>query len=253
MNLFELGARALLTPSNPVGQLATGGRMLMGLAGRFNDDIAIARDSAENAIGAFTGRRQNRGPDQYLPRTQAALGRAIERADARGADKDKEGYMAIQYEDYADNPAARLVTGRMNARINPDGTYEIAPEERYDYNAPGNDQAYFDRMRGATTAAFGRGDIAGGVANLADEAAYLTGAGREGFTIGGAFGKPQAASSPIAKPTPQMSPMDPAYYTVKSGDTLGAIANQMGVSVEELAKRNQIANPNLINVGQRIR
>jgi lysozyme len=39
-------------------------------------------------------------------------------------------------------------------------------------------------------------------------------------------------------------------YTVKSGDTLGAIAARFGVSVEILANANDIANPNLIKVGQ---
>ena len=41
-------------------------------------------------------------------------------------------------------------------------------------------------------------------------------------------------------------------YVVKSGDTLGAIANKYGVKggYQELAKLNNISNPNLIHVGQ---
>ncbi|HEY6331002.1 MAG TPA: GH25 family lysozyme [Blastocatellia bacterium] len=39
-------------------------------------------------------------------------------------------------------------------------------------------------------------------------------------------------------------------YTVKSGDTLGGIAAQFGVSVDALAQANNIQNPNLIQVGQ---
>ncbi|AQS53347.1 Peptidoglycan-N-acetylmuramic acid deacetylase PdaA [Jeotgalibaca dankookensis] len=39
-------------------------------------------------------------------------------------------------------------------------------------------------------------------------------------------------------------------YTVKSGDTLYAIANKLGTSVENLVRKNNIANPNLIRVGQ---
>lgn len=41
-------------------------------------------------------------------------------------------------------------------------------------------------------------------------------------------------------------------YIVKSGDTLNSIANSMGVDVSELAKRNNIANANLIDIGQTI-
>ena len=42
-------------------------------------------------------------------------------------------------------------------------------------------------------------------------------------------------------------------YTVKSGDTLGAIASKYGLSVTLLAAYNGISNPNLINVGQKIK
>ena len=41
-------------------------------------------------------------------------------------------------------------------------------------------------------------------------------------------------------------------YTVRSGDTLGAIASRFGTSVSVLAARNGIRNPNLIYVGQRL-
>ncbi len=41
-------------------------------------------------------------------------------------------------------------------------------------------------------------------------------------------------------------------YTVRSGDTLGAIAARFGTSVSALASRNGISNPNLIYVGQRL-
>ena len=45
----------------------------------------------------------------------------------------------------------------------------------------------------------------------------------------------------------------PAPYTVKRGDTLWAIAQKAGYTVAELAKHNNIKNPNLILVGQVIR
>ena len=50
-----------------------------------------------------------------------------------------------------------------------------------------------------------------------------------------------------------IAPADPAVsYAVRAGDTLTEIANNMGVSVSDLAKRNNIANANLISVGQTI-
>jgi len=51
------------------------------------------------------------------------------------------------------------------------------------------------------------------------------------------------------KPEPVKEP-EPKTYTVVSGDTLGVIANKFGTSVTELAKLNNIANINLISVGQ---
>ncbi len=41
-------------------------------------------------------------------------------------------------------------------------------------------------------------------------------------------------------------------YTVQPGDTLGQIARQFEVSVEELARENGIENPDLISVGREL-
>lgn len=46
----------------------------------------------------------------------------------------------------------------------------------------------------------------------------------------------------------------PVYYTVKAGDTLSAIAKNYKVDLKDLIGRNpQIKNPNVINIGQKIR
>lgn len=42
-------------------------------------------------------------------------------------------------------------------------------------------------------------------------------------------------------------------YTVKAGDTLSGIAAKYGTTYQKLAEYNGIANPNIINVGQKIR
>ena len=46
----------------------------------------------------------------------------------------------------------------------------------------------------------------------------------------------------------------PVYHTVKSGDSLSAIAKRYKVSLKDLLARNpQIKNPNIISIGQKIR
>jgi len=43
------------------------------------------------------------------------------------------------------------------------------------------------------------------------------------------------------------------YYTVKKGDTLSKIAKTFGTTYQELAKINGIENPNIIEVGQKLK
>lgn len=73
---------------------------------------------------------------------------------------------------------------------------------------------------------------------------------------------PPTARGPTAAPTPttaQGAPTattadstEPDTYIVKSGDTLAAIAAQFGVQLAELERVNNITDPNLLNVGQRL-
>lgn len=49
------------------------------------------------------------------------------------------------------------------------------------------------------------------------------------------------------------APHEPLKYTVVSGDTLSAIAKRYGTTVPQLCIWNNIANPNVISVGQRLR
>lgn len=49
------------------------------------------------------------------------------------------------------------------------------------------------------------------------------------------------------------SPPKPTFYTVVRGDTLLAIAKHYAVSVGQICKWNNIPNPNVISVGQRLR
>lgn len=65
---------------------------------------------------------------------------------------------------------------------------------------------------------------------------------------------PDTASEPITsqapQPEPSPPPPEPSTYTVKSGDTLWAIARENGISLVSLEAANpQIVNPNLIYPG----
>ena len=46
---------------------------------------------------------------------------------------------------------------------------------------------------------------------------------------------------------------DEEYYIVKYGDTLWAISRRFNTTVDKLVSLNNIANRNLINVGQKLR
>jgi len=52
--------------------------------------------------------------------------------------------------------------------------------------------------------------------------------------------------------TPTAPSADGTWYTVRSGDTLGAIARRHGVSVTAIMSANRLTNANLIRVGQRL-
>lgn len=75
---------------------------------------------------------------------------------------------------------------------------------------------------------------------------------------------PTPTASPLPEPTPSPSPQPelgptptpaPALeeYVVQEGDTLTAIAQEFGVAASVLAEYNDIADPNVINVGQILR
>ena len=64
---------------------------------------------------------------------------------------------------------------------------------------------------------------------------------------------PSASNLPTPTPTPSLVPTPTIReYVVQAGDTLTAIAQQYGVTVTALAEFNQITDPNVISVGQRL-
>jgi biotin carboxyl carrier protein len=65
---------------------------------------------------------------------------------------------------------------------------------------------------------------------------------------------PSPAPSPPAAPAPPAASSAPATYTVKSGDSLSAIATRNGTTVGKILEANpQIKNPDSLSVGQQIK
>lgn len=59
-------------------------------------------------------------------------------------------------------------------------------------------------------------------------------------------------SDPIPDPDPEPDPGDPEVYTVQEGDTLSSIANEFGVTVNDLVEWNNLSDPDDIQVGQEL-
>ena len=69
----------------------------------------------------------------------------------------------------------------------------------------------------------------------------------------GKAGSVPSASVPSGNPSSGSASSSEQVYTVKAGDTLSKIAAKYGTTYQKLASYNGIANPNKINVGQKIR
>jgi LysM repeat protein len=63
-------------------------------------------------------------------------------------------------------------------------------------------------------------------------------------------------SAPATQPTPDASAQPAASfrtYTVKSGDTLGAIASKLGTTVSALVALNHLSDARRLSIGQVLR
>jgi len=63
----------------------------------------------------------------------------------------------------------------------------------------------------------------------------------------------KSSSPKMMMPMKGMMMSGTCSYTVKSGDTLSAIASKYGTSVSSLSSSNSISNPNMISVGQQLK
>jgi len=101
-------------------------------------------------------------------------------------------------------------------------------------------EANIDAARGAySTCAFQAGPNAGLRQAVTDRAEEIL------------HHPPTAVPTATLVPTPSPTPIPTwGVYQVQQGDTLGAIASKLGVSMEDLVELNKIDNPNSLSVGQ---
>ena len=65
---------------------------------------------------------------------------------------------------------------------------------------------------------------------------------------------PTAEPTPTSTPRPRATPTPtPVVYTVQPGDVLSAIADRFGVLVEDIVEANDIADPDILSVGQELK
>jgi LysM repeat protein len=89
--------------------------------------------------------------------------------------------------------------------------------------------------------------VRAGVAGNIDGDCTMPGHVLASYVYGGSL-PTQPPAPPAAPPAPPAAAPNP--WTVKSGDTLSAIASAWGVTVSAVAAANAIPNPNLIHIGQ---
>lgn len=250
--------------NNPVARVARSGIRMAGEALGQGD----AMDAMDNAIRGVTGDRTKINPSSYSGSGRTQLANSVDAAYERGAKPNDAGFIPVGYSDY-DNKKGSLITGAMMARKNDDGSYEISPDERYDFNASHatDRESYKKNLDTAMGDAIKDRNPLGVIANAPDYLNYYTGAGGRGMNIGGKFERPdQPATKPEASPKPNYTPNSPmttkstapasvpaaASYSVQAGDTLTSIARKRGVSIAEIAKKNNIQNIDQLGIGQKL-
>jgi LysM repeat protein len=64
---------------------------------------------------------------------------------------------------------------------------------------------------------------------------------------------PSATRTAVTQPARQASRATPRAYVVKAGDTLTVIADETGVSLDEIQRLNPDVDPNALQTGQRLK
>lgn len=217
---------------------AAGGRTTLKKIAAIPGGINMAAQEAVPAIAAgFLG--IDRKDTAISPVMAKAIQDAEKRASARGGDK-------VEYSDYDSTTdgglAARLTMGRI-------GMNEFKRDDQG--NVTGFTQTY-DTDKESFDDAMSEFDSKNLKSYYKPVEGLLAESQKSGVTIHDIdFGN--TISEPQSRPTaPAESPAMKAY-NVAAGDTLTAIAAKHGLSIDEIARKNNITNVNMLNVGQQLK
>ena len=195
-----------------------------------------AQEALPALFGGLVGR--DRVDTSVDPRMGQGLIDAYRTAQKRGSD-------VVEYKDYDMSTPGGIgakytfgTVGKDNLKFDQAGNVIGIQGEKYD-----TDKTAMQALQEGKKRLEG-GDVTAGIYKPF-EALLSTVQGRGLTTHNVDFQQP-VLPSPVATTQPQA-------YTVKSGDTLSAIASRLGTTVEELARKNQIANVDQIQIGQQIR
>lgn len=61
-----------------------------------------------------------------------------------------------------------------------------------------------------------------------------------------------ATAAAAAAPTATLDPANQQIYTIQSGDSLSAVADRFGTTLDAIVKANELSDPNVVYVGQRL-
>lgn len=230
---------------------------LLNRASTYAQGFDMARKEALPAIlGGVIGR--DRTDTSVDPRMGPGLNEAYRRAQKRGSD-------VVEYKDYDMSTPGGIgakytfgTVGKDNLKFDQAGNVVGIQGEKFDTDKKPL-QALQDMGGRIGTLARGESEDVfsdlGAVVYKPFEALLGAVQGRGLTTHNVDFQQPVAPkpATPVNSSAPSLSPTPPGAYTVKSGDTLSAIASRLGTTVEELARKNQIRNVNQIQIGQQIR
>lgn len=217
-----------------------------------SNTIALNRRAHTYIYAQFSGRNQaDQMLDYYLPKVQTPKG-SIVMLDVESGNPDTDsvlyalnrvkdaGYTAVLY-GYRSFLTSHLDLASIAKQ------YPLALAEYKDYKVTAEpDYNYFPSFDNVQLFQFTSTYVAGGLDGDVD----FTGITENGYKGGNA--QAPTTSTPATNTGKQLH-QDTHNYTVKSGDTLSAIASHYGMTVNALVMLNGIKNANLIYPGQALR
>lgn len=217
-----------------------------------SNTIALNRRAHTYIYAQFSGRNQaDQMLDYYLPKVQTPKG-SIVMLDVESGNPDTDsvlyalkrvkdaGFTAVLY-GYRSFLTSHLDLASIAKQ------YPLALAEYKDYKVTAEpDYNYFPSFDNVQLFQFTSTYVAGGLDGNVD----FTGITENGYK-GGNAQKPKTTTPAIT--TGKQLHQDTHNYTVKSGDTLSAIASRYGMTVNALVTLNGIQNANLIYPGQSLR